>query len=111
MLESEKLVLWETLFNKAKNSGATLFFNEADALFGKRSEVKDVRDRYANMEVDYLLQRMEDYPGLSILATNRKSSLEPAFLRLLHYMVFFPRPNEKRTTEDVGCGKCVCCSA
>src|SRR5262249_32998105 len=62
------------IFDAAEQSGAILFFDEADALFGKRTEVKDSHDRYANIEVNYLLQRMEEYRGLAILATNRKSS-------------------------------------
>ena len=69
-----------------------LFFDEADALFGKRTEVKDSHDRYANIEINYLLQRMEDYAGLSILATNRKADLDPAFLRRVRFVVAFPRP-------------------
>ena len=67
----------------AEGGGAILLFDEADALFGKRSEVKDSHDRYANIEVSYLLQRMEEYGGLAILATNRKSALDRAFLRRL----------------------------
>ena len=67
------------LFDAAEDGGAILFFDEADALFGKRSEVKDSHDRYANIEVNYLLQRMEAYGGLAILATNMKSALDPAF--------------------------------
>ena len=67
-------------------------FDEADALFGKRSEVKDSHDRYANIEVNYLLQRMEAYRGLAILATNMKSALDSAFLRRLRFIVNFPFP-------------------
>ena len=81
------------LFDAAEHSGAILFFDEADALFGKRSEVKDSHDRYANIEVNYLLQRMEDYRGLAILATNRKSALDRAFMRRLRFLVEFPFPN------------------
>ncbi len=81
------------VFDAAERSGAILFFDEADALFGKRTEVKDSHDRYANIEVNYLLQRMEDYRGLAILATNRKSDLDPAFLRRLRYLVDFPFPD------------------
>ncbi len=80
------------LFDAAEESGAILFFDEADALFGKRSEVRDSHDRYANIEINYLLQRMEDYRGLAILATNRKSLLDPAFLRRLRFLVEFPFP-------------------
>jgi len=81
------------LFDAAERSGAVLFFDEADALFGKRAEIKDARDRYANLEVDYLLQRMEDYAGVAILATNRKNLLDPAFLRRLRFVIDFPFPD------------------
>jgi ATPase family protein associated with various cellular activities (AAA)/winged helix domain-containing protein len=80
------------LFDAAEDGGAILFFDEADALFGKRSEVKDSHDRYANIEINYLLQRMEAYRGLAILATNMKSSLDPAFMRRLRFVVNFPFP-------------------
>jgi SpoVK/Ycf46/Vps4 family AAA+-type ATPase len=80
------------LFDAFEESGAILFFDEADALFGKRSEVKDSHDRYANIEVNYLLQRMETYRGLAVLATNAKASLDPAFLRRLRFVVDFPAP-------------------
>jgi ATPase family associated with various cellular activities (AAA)/Winged helix domain, variant len=80
------------LFDAAEDGGTILFFDEADALFGKRSEVKDSHDRYANIELDYLLQRMEAYRGLAILATNMKSALDPAFLRRLRFVVNFPYP-------------------
>ncbi len=81
------------VFEAAEQSGAVLFFDEADALFGKRTEVKDSHDRYANIEINYLLQRMEDYRGLAILATNRKSDLDRAFLRRLRFLVDFPFPS------------------
>jgi SpoVK/Ycf46/Vps4 family AAA+-type ATPase len=81
------------VFDAAEQSGAILFFDEADALFGKRSEIKDSHDRYANIEVNYLLQRMEDYWGLAILATNRKSVLDRAFMRRLRFLVDFPFPD------------------
>jgi hypothetical protein len=80
------------LFDSAEDGGAILFFDEADALFGKRSEVKDSHDRYANIEINYLLQRMEAYRGLAILATNMKSALDQAFLRRLRFIVNFPFP-------------------
>ena len=80
------------LFDAAENGGAILFFDEADALFGKRSEVSDSHDRYANIEINYLLQRMEAYRGLAILATNMKSALDTAFLRRLRFIVRFPFP-------------------
>ncbi|OQY48492.1 MAG: hypothetical protein B6242_02165 [Anaerolineaceae bacterium 4572_78] len=82
------------LFDAAEDGGAILFFDEADALFGKRGEVKDSHDRYANIEVNYLLQRMESYQGLAILATNLKSGLDDAFTRRLRFSVVFPKPNE-----------------
>jgi ATPase family associated with various cellular activities (AAA) len=81
------------LFDAADNGGAILFFDEADALFGKRSEVKDSHDRYANIEINYLLQRMEAYRGLAILATNMKSALDQAFMRRLRFVVDFPFPS------------------
>jgi len=80
------------LFDAAEDGGAVLFFDEADALFGKRSEVKDSHDRYANIEVNYLLQRMEAFRGLAILATNMRSALDAAFLRRLRFVVTFPFP-------------------
>jgi SpoVK/Ycf46/Vps4 family AAA+-type ATPase len=80
------------LFDAAEDGGAVLFFDEADALFGKRSEVKDSHDRYANIEINYLLQRIESYRGLAILATNMKSSLDQAFMRRLRFIVNFPFP-------------------
>jgi hypothetical protein len=81
------------VFEAAEESGAILLFDEADALFGKRSEVKDSRDRYANIEVSYLLQRMEAYRGLAILTTNMKSALDSAFLRRIRFVVQFPFPD------------------
>jgi len=80
------------LFDAAEQGGAILFFDEADALFGKRSEVKDSHDRYANIEINYLLQRMESFSGLAILATNMKSALDPAFMRRLRFIVNFQFP-------------------
>jgi hypothetical protein len=80
------------LFDAAEQGGAVLQFDEADALFGTRTEVKDSHDRYANIEVSYLLQRMEEYRGLAILTTNLKSALDPAFLRRLRFVVQFPFP-------------------
>ena len=81
------------LFAAAEEGGAILFFDEADALFGKRSEVSDAKDRYANIEIDYLLQRIESYGGLAIMATNLKGSLDSAFLRRLRFVVDFPFPS------------------
>ncbi|BBL72822.1 ATP-binding protein [Methylogaea oryzae] len=80
------------LFDAAEQGGAILFFDEADALFGKRSEVKDSHDRYANIEINYLLQRMEAFRGLAILATNMKSALDTAFMRRLRFVVNFQFP-------------------
>lgn len=88
--ETEKNL--QKIFNVAEGSGAVLLFDEADALFGKRSEVRDSHDRYANIEVGYLLQRMESYGGLVILTTNMKSALDPAFLRRIRFVVQFPFP-------------------
>ena len=81
------------IFDAAEGCGAILLFDEADALFGKRSEVKDSHDRYANMEVSYLLQRIESYQGLAILTTNLKDDLDRAFLRRISFIVQFPFPD------------------
>jgi len=83
------------VFDAAEESGAILLFDEADALFGKRSEVRDSHDRYANIEVSYLLQRMEAYRGLAILTTNMKSALDVAFQRRLTFVVQFPFPDQQ----------------
>lgn len=83
------------IFTEAETSNAILFFDEADALFGKRSEVRDSHDRYANIEISYLLQRMEEYDGVAILATNLHKNLDEAFVRRMHFTVEFPFPNEK----------------
>ena len=80
------------VFDAAEDGGALLYLDEADALFGKRSEVKDSHDRYANLEINYLLQRMEAYPGVAILATNMRTNLDPAFVRRLRFVVIFPPP-------------------
>jgi hypothetical protein len=87
------------IFDAADAGGAILLFDEADALFGKRSEVKDSHDRYANVEVSYLLQRMESYRGLAILTTNLKSALDNAFLRRLRFIVQFPFPDVAQRAE------------
>ncbi len=84
------------VFDAAEDGGAVLLFDEADALFGKRSEVKDSHDRYANIEVSYLLQRMEAYRGLAILTTNLKSALDTAFQRRLRFIVHFPFPDAQQ---------------
>jgi AAA+ superfamily predicted ATPase len=83
------------IFDAAEAGGAILLFDEADALFGKRTEVKDSHDRHANVEVSYLLQRMEAYQGLAILTTNLKASLDQAFLRRIRFVVAFPFPDAK----------------
>ncbi|MFN6567011.1 ATP-binding protein [Dendronalium sp. ChiSLP03b] len=87
------------VFDAAEAGGAILLFDEADALFGKRSEVKDSHDRHANIEVGYLLQRMEAYRGLAILTTNLKGSLDQAFLRRIRFIVQFPFPDANQRTE------------
>jgi hypothetical protein len=81
------------LFDAAEDGAAVLLFDEADALFGKRSEVKDSHDRYANVEVSYLLQRMEQYRGLAVLTTNKREALDTAFLRRIRFVVDFPFPD------------------
>ncbi|WP_460560441.1 ATP-binding protein [Ferruginibacter profundus] len=89
--ETEKNL--EKVFSKAENKDWILFFDEADALFGKRTNVSSSHDRFANQEVSYLLQRVEDFPGLLILASNFKNNLDKAFTRRFHAMVHFPMPN------------------
>jgi SpoVK/Ycf46/Vps4 family AAA+-type ATPase len=91
--ETEKNL--DRIFTAAENSNAILFFDEADALFGKRSEVRDSHDRYANIEISYLLQKMEEYEGVSILATNLRQNLDDAFVRRLQAIVEFPFPDEE----------------
>lgn len=88
--ETEKNL--EKIFNKAENKNWILFFDEADALFGKRSNVQNAHDRYANQEVSYLLQRVEDFPGLIILASNYKSNIDQAFVRRFNAIIHFPMP-------------------
>jgi SpoVK/Ycf46/Vps4 family AAA+-type ATPase len=94
--ETEKNL--DHVFDAAENANAVLFFDEADALFGKRSEVKDAHDRYANVEIAYLLQKMEQFDGLAILATNLKQNLDEAFARRLTFCVnfAFPEATERR---------------
>jgi hypothetical protein len=84
----------ECIFTAAEGANAILFFDEADALFGKRSEVRDSHDRYANIEISYLLQKMEAYEGATILATNLSQNLDEAFLRRFAFTIRFPFPNE-----------------
>ena len=89
--ETEKNL--SNLFAKAENKDWILFFDEADALFGKRTNVKDAHDKYANQEVSYLLQRVENYNGLVILATNFRTNIDEAFIRRFQSIIHFPRPN------------------
>lgn len=89
--ETEKQL--SLIFREAKSSNAMLFFDEADALFGKRSEVKDAHDRYANVEIAYLLQKMEEYEGIVILATNLRRNMDDAFSRRMHHVIEFPFPD------------------
>jgi SpoVK/Ycf46/Vps4 family AAA+-type ATPase len=91
--ETEKNL--DRIFRAAHASNAILFFDEADALFGKRSEVKDAHDRYANIEVAYLLQKIEEYEGAVILASNLSRNIDDAFSRRMHYVVEFPLPDER----------------
>ncbi|HKY01859.1 MAG TPA: ATP-binding protein, partial [Burkholderiales bacterium] len=93
--ETEKNL--RALFDEADRADAMLFFDEADALFGKRSEVRDAHDRYANIEINYLLQRLENFSGIAILATNMRQHLDEAFLRRIHVSVEFamPKPAER----------------
>ena len=90
--ETEKNL--ERIFSLARGSNAILLFDEADALFGKRSETKDAHDRYANIEISYLLQKIEEYDGVSILTSNLRQNLDEAFLRRLHFTIEFPLPDE-----------------
>ncbi|BEP29022.1 ATP-binding protein [Helicovermis profundi] len=83
------------LFDEAKNSSSILFFDESDAIFGKRTSVKDSKDRYSNIEVSYLLQKIEEYEGITILATNYLKNIDKAFLRRINYIISFPFPDEK----------------
>jgi hypothetical protein len=87
------------IFDAAEDGGVILFFDEADALFGKRTQVKDSHDRYANIEVSYLLQRMEAYRGLAILTTNMKDALDDAFLRRIRFVVKFPFPGPEQRAQ------------
>lgn len=95
--ETEKNL--KRIFDAAEAGGAILLFDEADALFGKRSEVKDSHDRYANVEISYLLQRMEAYRGLAILTTNMKSTMDKAWMRRIRFVVQFPFPDASQRAE------------
>src|SRR5262249_19581595 len=90
--ETEKNI--DRVFRAAATADVVLFFDEADALFGRRGEVKDAQDRYANQEVSYLLQQMEEFEGVAILATNLARNMDEAFLRRLQFVVDFPIPSE-----------------
>jgi hypothetical protein len=87
------------IFGEAESAQCLLFFDEADSLFGKRTEVKDAHDRYANLEVNYLLQRIEQYDGVVVLATNLQRNLDDAFLRRMHEVVDFPFPDERQREQ------------
>jgi AAA+ superfamily predicted ATPase len=91
--ETEKNL--DKIFKEAQDSNSILFFDEADAIFGKRSEVRDSHDRYANIEISYLLQKMEEYEGMVILATNLRKNMDEAFVRRMHFIVEFPSPEEE----------------
>ena len=95
--ETEKNL--ERIFSAAEDTDAILLFDEADALFGKRSEVRDSHDRYANTEIAYLLQKMEQYEGVAILATNLRQNMDDAFIRRLQFVVEFPFPDEDQRAE------------
>jgi hypothetical protein len=97
--ETEKNL--KRVFEAAEDVGAILFFDEADAIFGKRTEVQDSHDRFANIEISYLLQRMENYSGLAILATNMKSALDPAFMRRINFVVDFAFPSEDDRRKNI----------
>jgi hypothetical protein len=95
--ETEKRL--RAVFAACERAGVLLLFDEADALFGKRTQTKDAHDRFANIEIDYLLQRMEQFDGLAVLATNRKSDLDPAFLRRLRFIVDFLPPGPEQRLQ------------
>ena len=88
------------MFDLAAESGAILLFDEADALFGKRAAVKDSHDRYANLEVNYLLQRLEAFTGLAILAANLQQNIDAAFLRRIRFVIDFPLPGTEERDPD-----------
>ncbi len=95
--ETEKNL--KQIFDIAETGGVVLLFDEADALFGARGQVKEARDRYANQEVSYLLQRLETYPGVAILTTNLKDSLDTAFERRLKFIIKFPFPTPEERVK------------
>ena len=91
------------VFDAAKDSRVVLFFDEADALFGKRTDVKDSHDRYANIEINYLLRRAGKYPGLTILATGNRTRIEKAFRRKFHFVIRIPQRRKPRRKESSTC--------
>ncbi len=91
--ETEKIL--SEIFSSAENAGCILFFDEADAVFGKRTEIKDAHDRFSNIEISYLLQRIESYDGIVILATNLKRNIDDAFMRRMRFIVDFPFPSRE----------------
>jgi SpoVK/Ycf46/Vps4 family AAA+-type ATPase len=95
--ETEKQLA--AVFSEAERSNVLLFFDEADALFGQRSQVRDAHDRYANIEIDYLLQRMEEFEGITVLATNRKHEIDQAFLRRFRFIIDFLSPGVAERRE------------
>lgn len=95
--ETEKRL--KQVFDACERANVLLFFDEADALFGQRTQVKDAHDRFANIEIDYLLQRMEQFDGIAVLATNRKSDLDQAFLRRLRFIVDFVQPSSVERSQ------------
>ncbi len=98
--ETEKNI--NKIFEQAKTSNAIIFFDEADAIFGKRTDIKDSHDRYANVEVNYLLQKLEDHDEIVILATNMKQNIDEAFIRRMHFVVDFAFPNEEERLQIWG---------
>jgi SpoVK/Ycf46/Vps4 family AAA+-type ATPase len=92
--ETEKNIA--RVFTDSKNKNWILFFDEVDALFGKRTEVRDAHDRYANIEVNYLIQAIEEYNGIVILSTNHKTNIDDTFLRRLRFIVEFPFPSKEK---------------
>jgi SpoVK/Ycf46/Vps4 family AAA+-type ATPase len=89
----------EQILSRAKQMDVVLFFDEADSLFGKRTEVKDAHDRYANTDTNYLLQAIEEYPGIIILASNKKSNIDSAFTRRFRYIFEFPKPDAQQRLQ------------
>ena len=100
--ETEKNLV--ALFDQARNRHWILFFDEADALFGKRTSVKDAHDRYAKQEVSYLMQRVEEFDGLVILASNFRANMDEAFLRRFNAIIRFPLPRVNSLTEGGSLG-------